>query len=501
MAAYILELPDDSLDGIIIWMFLLLAFFCVLLPIYELARRNPKFKHVYFTRNLDNSPSSFQLPNQFFSGFIEVFKIPQEEILSKLGIDALQYLRFLAMCFRIILALFVLMFGILIPIHYYAGAAIDVGGQLVNITNADMGLKLARDSLNSISIVNIKDGSPLLWIHLVFAYIVTGWTAYNLYWSYRDYTICYTKHMSSTSIHTASESLRNRTVMVKNMLPETMSILRTWLDSLKLGEIDSITMNTHGNQELYKLVEKRNRVIHLLEVAYMNWARSIYCHINKKQLTSIGPSINVLLHHQKIEDAFKDTYFLKQRPIFLGASLGTDAISHLKQQEEEMTSRIEALRATDSGTPIYSPFSFLGPRLSCFVTFKTRRASELAKQVLLTSDMSFHSMYMLTAPELDTVLWGNLGLSLTERNLRKFSITALGLVFALFWVIPTSLVSSLTDLPKLSDNPAFAGYIEYLSARPFLYTLVGQVGPPLIITIANSCAPYILECKCFIMQT
>jgi hypothetical protein len=80
-----IELPNDSLDGLIIWIIVFAVVSVVLLPIYELFRRMKRFSHVYYTRSFSVPQSSFESPSGLFASLPLLFNTPESEVLKRVG--------------------------------------------------------------------------------------------------------------------------------------------------------------------------------------------------------------------------------------------------------------------------------------------------------------------------------------------------------------------------------------------------------------------------------
>lgn len=447
--------------------------------------------------------AAFPIPSGLFGWAFQIFSIPETEIIGKVGLDAIQYLRFLEMCIKIILVLLLLLLGILLPVNYFAG-----GNATPNIESATQVFNTTSESLAFFAINNISDGSNLLWIHVIFSGIVTAWTYYMLYANYKQYAETFNEYMCDRLLHSASERIQYRTILIKNLKHYTgnPNSIREWVETLGLGEIDSVSVNGGDGFEIWKILEKHKIVTRKIESAYMSWASSIYKQLGPpaRRFNTLSSNEKSMLHHTKLEqdvEVKKWSIIHKCRPEILipGRSglLKRDVIKHYNRINNDLKEELIYRRIHPS------PQKVVGGELdhsknysiSAFITFKDVRSCLIAKQLLLQSEMGISAIEVLQAPPHKEVIWGNLTLPLAERFGRQLFISILALVISITWIIPTSLVSSLTDLPRLASNPMFTEYVEYLVSRPLLYSLVSSVGPPLIIQTAVSCLPYLFQCQ------
>jgi Late exocytosis, associated with Golgi transport/Cytosolic domain of 10TM putative phosphate transporter len=415
------------------------------------------------------------------------------------------------MCFKVLAVLTLIMFGVLIPVNYYAGSR-----QLtvVNTTKSETLVQGTTDSLSFFSISHVQNSSNLLWLHLIFTYLVSGIVLKFLYDNYEQFANTLVEHVGKGA-HSASERFEHRTVLIKN-LKGNLSFelgLQEWLDSLRIGKVEKICMNTSGGYELYNLLNNHETSIRKLESAYMQWALNVFRHLSKVPLyQAVNPisrmkeSTKIYLHHTKLspdEEVKYWTIIQRQRPLLIrtvnNRIVQSDMIRHYGKLESVLVEELflERNKAGSSEHSSASKKKLFGPRsVSAFVTFESIRSSMMARQLLLHSEMGAFKVKITQAPPRNEVIWSNLTMPSYERLVRHFGIISLSTCISIFWVIPTYYVSSLTDLAKLALDPAFTGYVEYLTDRPELLTFVTSFGPPVIIQTANSLMPYLFDCKC-----
>lgn len=501
----LIRLPDDSLEGLLTWISILAIAAVVLIPVYELVRRNPKFAHVYYARFYSAPEASFPIPKALFGALKPLYKTSDAELQNRLGLDALQFIRYISMCFKILAVLSVLLFGILIPVNYYAGSASSVD---FNVTDSDTVIKSTTEVLSLFSISNVADASSVLWVHLLFAFFVTAFVLKTLYSQYQLYAESAIESLSRNH-HSASEDYEKRTVLFKNIKGDLACKkgLREWLESMQIGPVEIICMNTTGGYDLYNLLNNHEKIMRQLETAYMQWTANIYRYLEKQPFIQLNSTIKIQLHHSKpghdIEDkswnAIKRLRPFSIRPSKTGVVKTDDSIQVLTLMENDL---VEALllersraEASDYESNVPSAKTFSGPRtVSAFVTFESLKSSIMAQQLLLHSEMGSDMLKIQKAPRHSQVIWTNLTLPLNESLLRYYLVSIVAIGFSLLWAIPSSFISSLTDLPKLAINPEFTGYVEYISLHPGMAFFVANIGPPLLIQAITSFFPFVFQC-------
>eukprot|EP00842_Homolaphlyctis_polyrhiza_P000223 jgi/Hompol1/1200/HPOL_004541-RA len=130
---------------------------------------------------------------------------------------------------------------------------------------------------------------------------------------------------------------------------------------------------------------------------------------------------------------------------------------------------------------------------SAFVTFTHRRSAFMARQLLLHRFRDPYTMQVHAAPSPKDVQWSSLAASLMGTVFKRSVLNAASYAICLFWVIPTSYISSFTQLDTLGRQPEYREFVTSVSKYPWLYALVSTVGPPLIIQLCNMLMPYLLE--------
>ena len=103
-----------------------------------------------------------------------IFYISDEEVIDRIGFDALIFIRFHRLALRCIVKMSVFSFIVLLPLNYTGGGhanASDIKGYV--------GSLLFTDFLR-FSMANVSAGSPRLWVHCFAAYLLTGIVVWEL---------------------------------------------------------------------------------------------------------------------------------------------------------------------------------------------------------------------------------------------------------------------------------------------------------------------------------
>ncbi|KAI8923473.1 hypothetical protein BC831DRAFT_506012 [Entophlyctis helioformis] len=282
----VIVLPDQSLTGLLLWVSILTVVAVIGLAVFEVIRRRENLSFVYYTRRKTSPSSTPPFPARPFEWIWTVFWTPSTYVRANIGLDAFMFLAYLRMSFQLFGLLAVLMFFVLIPVDYYAS---NPNMQPFNFTTQESIVEVATKTLNFFSIQHVIDGSNTLWVHVVCAYVASCLAYYCLFQYYRTYTHAIAGVLSGK--HTGSgadkaQEIQFRSIMITN-LPlglRTETELRAWLQALNLGDIEQISMVADDDATILTLLKRRDRILLLLEKAYMAWAINLARELEKPTL-------------------------------------------------------------------------------------------------------------------------------------------------------------------------------------------------------------------------
>jgi Trk K+ transport system NAD-binding subunit len=500
----VVTLPDTSVNGVLIWITMLgiVALFAVIL--FEYVRNHPRFQKVYYTRMSNAASTRIAVPVSHFGWIRSVFSISEEAVLDEVGLDAVMYLRFLAMCFSLFAILMFILFIILIPVNYYA----STDEVALNITlGSGTILEVANSALSSISMSQIQNGSSIFWVHCVCAYIVSGVVFYFLHKEYRHYVITTARCLREPKDHL--DRIQQRTILITN-LPKhlrTKLALEKWLLGIDIGRIQSIYMNTKQDGDLLRLLSEFKSLIYKLERAYMQWAINIYKMLHFPRVSSVirlGASARLKLIENSIADEDKERSIAiadQCRPLYISQNKTEfkkrDVIKYLTKRVKELENQIlqkrmekRELLSVTAELPEDLSLDRLYEGLnahsaSAFVTFRSNRAVYTALQMKLDSSMDGYSMLAKPAPLPNDVMWNNLTKSLWDRKVKRGFLSLLSMGICVGWVIPTYFISTLS----------FIGLPAWIDTNPFLAMIAKSVVPPVLILTCATLITYVLDCN------
>ncbi|OWZ06000.1 hypothetical protein PHMEG_00021807 [Phytophthora megakarya] len=127
-------------------------------------------------------------------------------------------------------------------------------------------------------------------------------------------------------------------------------------------------------------------------------------------------------------------------------------------------------------------------RRSAFVSFTSLMSAQVAQQTLQSENPA--SMAVVPAPHADDINWDNIGLHHRTREFGKLVSSLISATIVLFWTIPTAFVASLATVQSLRRALPFLNkaFDEY----PILEDVFKQIAP-LALAILSALAPIVFN--------
>ncbi|XP_020579342.1 CSC1-like protein RXW8 isoform X2 [Phalaenopsis equestris] len=207
------------------------------ISLYSVVRKQPSNLYVYFgrstlTQERKKSNDSFKigriLPTPAW--ILEAWGPTEDEILASVGLDAVVFLRMIVFSIRIFsIAFLICMFGVL-PLNYY--------GQEMTHN------RMARESLEVFTIVNVKEGSQWLWFHCLALHIISFSACTLLYFEYQRISKLRLDHVIA-----CPPKLSHFTILVRS-IPRLEDMPRD--DAIKVFFITYHGMSYLSHQRIYQ---------------------------------------------------------------------------------------------------------------------------------------------------------------------------------------------------------------------------------------------------------
>jgi len=248
---------------------------CVLIVFLSCFYHNQKTSPLFISPRRHRLPKLVPPPlpvDGTFSWIKVCFYMSDEEILNRIGFDALIFLRFHRLALRCIVKMSVFSFIVLLPINFTGGGhlnAQDLKGYV--------GSLLFTDFLR-FTMANVTGGSPKLWVHCAAAYLLSGIVMRELVVEYNAFNNIRHRYMLCKEPHL-------RTVLVTNIPRHLRSQrkIRNYFKHVYPEAVKNVTI-CQNLIELEKLVLQRNSVLSRIEKELL-----ILCRNEKRKL--VGNSI------------------------------------------------------------------------------------------------------------------------------------------------------------------------------------------------------------------
>lgn len=343
--------------------------------------------------------------------FISSFKVPDETIIEKRGLNVYMYLTVLKYLFFIVLSYSLYGFIILFPVHATGG------GNLTGTALLSMG--------------NVTPGSATLTADLIGVIWNSVLASVGLYMLYKVYLSHRLSYLSNVN------NVKNYTILVREFPKNTTETeLYEIFNRVYPDKVQSVQM-CYCTKELWKLLKEREKI-------GLKYENAEYYHIKT------GKSKTVFCCPPK-QDAIE---FYQSK------------YNDINTLVTELQRNVVTTSTTDASSQMIN---------FAFVTFKDITTAKNASQSLLTTENLVHpfqqSWVVEPAPQPDNIVWDSLHVSHINRWLRSLIVNIVTFLLIFFWLIPVAFASSLSNLqtlstllpfltPLLSLSPVITGFIE-----------------------------------------
>ncbi|KAK5814319.1 hypothetical protein F5H01DRAFT_23086 [Linnemannia elongata] len=393
---------------------------------------------VIYARKYKASPEEKRAPKLaegYFAWMAPVWHCPDSELVEKIGLDAVVFIRFIRMCRQVFIALTILGCGTLIPIN------------VIGTIRSANGV-VPEDKIGLLTISGIKN-FDWLWAHVGAIWAFSTVFGLAMLHGYRTFLKFRIQYFESD---TYQESMASRTVMLAG-LPDSLQDdgkLTTFMSSL--GTTDQPVQAVVGR--------KVNKLPELMAE-------------HKKMVTSL---------EKIMAKYFADPNKLpEKRPtVRIGRFFGTkvDAIDYYSQQIEELSDKIDRTRLEISQSQ---------PTNYGFVSYQTiQSAHRVAKE--FTNPVAFRTRSkMIDPPELflspvpKDIIWFNVSNPKHLRKSRRVIVNVLFFIGSLLFFIPMGLLTAFAKLERFIG--LFPATKTYFDNNLFVAGLVQSLLPILVLDI------------------
>ncbi|KAG8945459.1 hypothetical protein FRC04_000744 [Tulasnella sp. 424] len=374
----------------------------------------------------------------FFDWLSPLIHTKEPELLEKIGLDAVAFLRFLRLSRWLFLGIAALCCGILIPID------LSYNSQHIQKNN--------RNFLNSLTIANVE-GNWQLFVHVAMSYVITFMVLGFVWWHWREMVRLRHQWFRSEEYN---KSFYARTLMITHVPKKIQSDegLKTLLQTIQMPYPTTAVHIGRRVGDLPELIEYHNQTVRDLEGVLVRYLKGGKIGKNRPTIT-IGGFLG--LGGEK-KDAI-DYYTAKLRKT--------------ESAVEKWRNDIDLSKAENYGFASLAavPYAHIVARML---------AGKTAKGTIIT-----------LAPNPKDIIWSNLtkgDVVLAKNRMIGWIILA---VVCFFNTIPLLIIQALANLAALSQYSDFLA--NWLAASPTTVSLVSGILPPTVSSLFGYVLPIIMR--------
>ncbi|KAF9177670.1 hypothetical protein BGZ51_003740 [Haplosporangium sp. Z 767] len=379
-----------------------------------------------------------ELPTGIFTWITASFKVKDDDLVNRIGLDAYMFLRFQRMSATLFAGFTLLAIPILLPLN------------IVNGLNVQEGLP-------RMTIGNVKD-SWRLWFHLFLTIIFCAVTVRMLWREMQEYTRRRHAYLMSEKHAMTPQS----TTILVTAIPKSLKTEKALYNIFNRfpGGVRSIWINKNP-EKLIKLCKERDEVVLKLETAEYNYIRSAYGKQSSKD--------------PEIKEPVRPIGRTSAIP-FVGPKV--DLIEFYTNRLSELNQEIT--KAQQAGTS--------ATLNSAFIQFNNQFAAHSAVQTVVHPS-PFKMMPLVEISPLD-VVWDHMNLDTAVRKGRTFVSLTAATALALLWSFPVIFVSGIANIAALVKMLPFLSFLNDLPES--ILGIIQGILPPLFLAILMALLPIVL---------
>ncbi|KAH7677108.1 NosL/MerB-like protein [Dioscorea alata] len=408
----------------------------IVLSLFSVLKKQPSNAPVYYPRRLaagEDIPFdrgfSINRLRPSVSWIPRSFRISEDEILRRCGLDALVVIRLFKFGIKIFTVCSVMGLLILAPVNY---------------TGKKDSTNDVSHSMDSFSVSNVRSGSSRLWVHFACLFFVSAYVLYLLHKEYKGILDKRIQHIYN---------LRNQpnqfTVLVRG--------IPLCIEHGAYGcSVDHFFSKHHPDiYHTYQMVYDGKSIEKLLS-SLQNQASSVEKKLEKLQ--------------QRVDKG--------QSIVSVFCSISQSNTDDILDQENKLEQLYQKIRLGQS-----EYFHKQKELPSAFVSFKLRQGMALVSQ----TQQHVHPLMWITeaTPEPRDILWSNLAISYNRLVICKVGVSIAATLLTIFFALPVTAVQGIVQLEKLKKwfPPARAvqlipglgsivtGYLPSVILNGFIYVV------------------------------
>ncbi|KAL1924150.1 uncharacterized protein VTP21DRAFT_7185 [Calcarisporiella thermophila] len=400
----------------------------------------PKHSLVY-ARSVKHSDEN-KTPPRLGQGLLDwlgVVRISEEEMIEKIGFDAVVYIRFLWLCLRIFLALTALGICVLIPINVVA-------------TMRTNGGEVPEGAIKLMSISAIRGDIRWFWAHVIMTWVFSGIILWFLYSMYRKHVELRRKYFLSEEYQA---SIHSRSLWALNAIQmQSDEQLADYF--ARIGHPVQQAYMCRQVNDLPEKVEKHNLAVRKLEGALTKYLKGENEVAEKRPTHKVGGFL------------------------FCGGKK-VDSIEYYTNEIQRLEREIKLER---------EEVLFNMPLSHGFVKYPTISQTHGVARVLEGKPLP-EKIKVLLAPQPKDIIWENAVLPPAIRHTRKWLGVLFFVIFCFIWIIPLTMVSAVASINNIVKFFPFTK--SFFESQKFLTGLIEAYMAPLVMAIFFMLLPVLLR--------
>ncbi|GJJ74782.1 calcium permeable stress-gated cation channel [Entomortierella parvispora] len=394
---------------------------------------------VIYARKFKSSPADKRAPRLeegYFSWMKPVWSCPDEELVDKIGLDAVVFIRFVRMCRQVFVIMAVIGCGALIPIN------------IISTTRSQVEDQPPPDKISLLTMAGVVD-FDWLWAHVAATWMFSLVLIFAMLHGYRSFLKFRIQYFESTSYQ---ENMASRTLMLAG-LPASLQgddKLTAFMSNLGMKDIPVQAMVGRKVDMLPELMKKHKEMVKALEKVMVKYFADPAHPPAKRPTVRLGR--------------------------FFGPKV--DAIDYYSQQIESLSDQIERTRVEINKS---------APTNYGFVSYPTiqaahRTAKELSNPIVLRSrSKMIDPPDIFLSPVPKDIIWFNASNPKQLRKSRKIIVNTLFVIGSLLFFIPMGLLSTVAKLDSIIG--LFPSSQDWLLAHPFASGMLQSLFPVLVMDV------------------
>ncbi|RHZ82817.1 hypothetical protein Glove_103g218 [Diversispora epigaea] len=348
-------------------------------------------------------------------------RLEDQIIISKIGLDAFMFIRFMRMFMIIFMIFTIIGIGVILPINYIGQSNLP--------------------GLKQFTMGNILDNNRL-YVHVGAAYIFTG---IILYMIYRETDIYIKLRHTYCATHEHQKSLRATTIYV----PDIPSHLIHNVEELKKlfeifpGGVKKIWYNRYP-QKLIEAQSERQKIIMGLEAA----ETAFILNYDKKSTESKeldDDNLKQFRPAQRTKTGMKQDAIESNRKRLVKFNHHVEELKQKEQEKQQLEQQKHKKSNLLDDYVLNNPLIFSNLN-SAFIQFNNYMGAQLAANSTTTR---------ITGISPDDVIWENLNIAYSQRLIRKVISISITTALILVWLILVTFVAAVSKLSKLGETISF----------------------------------------------